>query len=90
MTKNTPANKEEAAAEQPREVNHTERIKSQVLAKIGRPPRLDHVEVSRHHHGNYRVNIWELPEPDKTIAVTCSARIRLVLLSDGVGNRRDP
>ena len=39
--------------------NHTETIKSQVLAKIGKPPRLDHVEVSRHHNGNYRVNIWE-------------------------------
>jgi hypothetical protein len=56
--------------------SHTEKIKSQVLAKIGKPPRLDHVEVSRHHGGNYRVNIWEQPEADKNIAVTCSARIR--------------
>ena len=55
--------------------NHTEKIKSQVLAKIGRPPRLDHVEVSRHHNGNYRVNIWEHPEPNKNIAVTIGARI---------------
>jgi ABC-type Zn2+ transport system substrate-binding protein/surface adhesin len=47
-----------------------------VLAKIGRPPRLDHVEVSRHHHGNYRVNIWEQPEANKNIAVTSSIRIR--------------
>lgn len=57
--------------------DHTEKIKSQVLAKIGRPPRLDHVEVSRHHNGNYRVNIWEHPEPDKNIAVTSGARIGL-------------
>jgi hypothetical protein len=56
--------------------NHTEKIKSQVLAKIGKPPRLDRVEVSRHHGGNYRVNIWEQSEPDKNIAVTIGARIR--------------
>jgi hypothetical protein len=55
--------------------NHTEKIKSQVLAKIGKPPRLDRVEVSRHHNGKYRVNIWEQPEPDKTLAVTIAARI---------------
>ena len=71
--KNTPTNKGEAAAvEQP---NHTERIKSQVLAKIGKPPRLDRVEVSRHHNGNYRVNIWEQPEPDKNFAITFAPRI---------------
>jgi len=56
--------------------NHTERIKSQVLAKIGKPPRLDRVEVSRHHHGNYRVNIWQQPEPNKNMVVTISPRIR--------------
>ena len=56
--------------------NHTEKIKSQVLAKIGKPPHLDRVEVSRHHGGNYRVNLWEQPEPNKNIAVTISARIR--------------
>ena len=39
--------------------DHTEKIKSQVLEKVGRPPRLHHVEVDRHHDGNYRVNIWE-------------------------------
>ena len=43
--------------------NHTEKIKSQVLAKVGRPPRLHRVEVCRHHNGNYRVNIWEKLEP---------------------------
>ena len=58
------------------ELNHTERIKSQVLAKIGKPLRLDRVEVSRHHSGNYRVNIWEQPEPDKTLAVSIADRIR--------------
>jgi hypothetical protein len=56
--------------------SHTEKIKSQVLAKIGKPSRLDRVEVSRHHGGKYRVNIWEQPEPDKNIAVSIGARIR--------------
>jgi hypothetical protein len=56
--------------------NHTEKITSQVLAKVGKPPRLDRVEVSRHHNGNYRVNIWEQPEPNKSICVTIGARIR--------------
>jgi hypothetical protein len=56
--------------------NHTEKIKSQVLAKIGKPPRLDRVEVSNHRNGNYRVNIWEQPEPKKDIAVSFAARIR--------------
>ena len=55
--------------------NHTEKIKSQVLAKIGKPPRLDRVEVSRHHNGKYRVNIWQQPEPDRSIAVSIGARI---------------
>ena len=54
----------------------TEKIKSQVLEKVGRPPRLHRVEVGRHHDGNYRVNIWEQPEPNKNIAVTIGARIR--------------
>lgn len=56
--------------------DHTEKIKSQVLAKIGKPPRLDRVEVSRHHGGKYRVNVWEQPEPDRFLAVTISPRIR--------------
>jgi hypothetical protein len=56
--------------------NHTEKIKSQVLAKIGNPPRLQRVEVCKHHNGNYRVNIWEQPEPVKNLAVSASARIR--------------
>ena len=45
------------------ESNHTEKIKSQVLEKVGRPPRLHRVEVCRYHDGNYRVNIWEQLEP---------------------------
>jgi hypothetical protein len=65
-----------AAVEQPKVPDHTEKIKSQVLTKIGTPPRLHRVEVSRHHNGNYRVNIWEQPEPIKCIAVTIAARIR--------------
>ncbi|MHB0960037.1 MAG: hypothetical protein ACYC0X_20135 [Pirellulaceae bacterium] len=56
--------------------NHTEKIKSQVLGKVGRPPHLHRVEVCRHHNGNYRVNIWEQPEPIKDFAVGISARIR--------------
>ena len=76
--KNTPTKKSEGApVEQPREANHTERIKSQVLAKIGQPPRLDRVEVSRHHSGKYRVNIWQQPELDKSIVVTVGSRIGL-------------
>jgi len=75
--KNTPTNKDEVATvEQLKQPNHTEKIKSQVLARIGKPSRLDRVEVSRHHNGKYRVNIWEQPEPNKNLAVTIGARIR--------------
>jgi ABC-type Zn2+ transport system substrate-binding protein/surface adhesin len=74
--KKTLTNKEEpAVAEQPEQPSHKEKIKSQVLAKIGKPPRLDHVEVSHHHDGKYRVNIWERPEPNKNIAITIGPRI---------------
>lgn len=69
---NVPLNKEEPVARP----NHTEGIKSQVLAKIGKPPRLDRVEVSQHHHGNYRVNIWQHPEPSESMIVTIAPRIR--------------
>ena len=61
---------EEAAAKKEEPVaapNHTERIKSQVLARIGKPPRLDRVEVSRHHGSKYRVNIWQQPEPNRNL-----------------------
>ncbi len=56
--------------------NHTEKIKSQVLEKIGRPPRLHRVEVCQHHDGNYRVNIWERHEPlgDYTSSVCVQIR----------------
>jgi hypothetical protein len=73
--KNTPTNKDAANAVDQPEPNYREKIKSQVLAKIGKPPRLDRVEVSRHHNGKYRVNIWQQPEPDKNIAVTIGPRI---------------
>jgi hypothetical protein len=56
--------------------NLTAKIKSQVLAKVGRPPHLQRVEVCRHHNGNYRVNLWEKPEPNEDFAVVVSARIR--------------
>jgi hypothetical protein len=75
--KNHATYKDEAAPlEQTQAANHTEKITSQVLAITGRPRRLDRVEVSRHHNGNYRVNVWEQPEPDKSIAVVISPRIR--------------
>ena len=76
--KNAPTNKEETApVEKPKEANYMEQIKSQVLAKIGKPPRLDRVEVSRHHGRNYRVNIWQQPEPDRHLAITIAPRIGL-------------
>ena len=72
----TPTNKDEAAPmKQPQEANHWKRIKSQVLAKIGKPPRLDRVEVSLHHGSKYRVNIWQQPEPDRNLTVTIAPRI---------------
>jgi hypothetical protein len=73
--KNPTKQGEFAAAEQPKRPDHTAKIKLQVLAKIGIPPRLDRVEVCRHHHGNYRVNIWQTVELDKSIAITPGSRI---------------
>jgi len=76
--KKTPANKGEAASMRPpQEANHARRIESQVLAKIGRPPRLDRVEVSRHHGTKYRVNIWQRCVPEKNATVTIAPRIGL-------------
>lgn len=69
---------EKAAPNEPRAVavpDHTDRIVSQVLAKTGTPPRLDRVEVSRHHNGNYRVNIWQQATPSRDIMVTVGSRI---------------
>ncbi len=63
--------KEEPVAEQ----DYTQKIKSQVLAKIGKPPRLHRVEVSRHHNSNYRVNIWERPDPTEDFAVSIGVHI---------------
>jgi hypothetical protein len=75
--KKAPTSKDETAAvEQPQEPNHTQKIKSQVLAKIGKLPRLDHVAVSWLYDGNYRVNVWQQPEPNKDVAITSTARIR--------------
>jgi hypothetical protein len=68
---------ESPSVEQPKQPNHTEKITSQVLAKIGNPPRLDRVEVCRHHHGKYRVNIWQQFQGNKSIAVTPSSRVGL-------------
>ena len=57
--------------------NLTEKIQSQVLVKIGTPPWLDRVEVSRlHHGGKYRVNMWQRPEPSTSIPISLSPRIR--------------
>lgn len=68
---------ESPSVAQPKQPNHTEKITSQVLAKIGNPPRLDRVEVCRHHHGKYRVNIWQQFQENKYIAVTPSSRVGL-------------
>ena len=54
---------------------HTEKVKSQVLDQVGRPPRLHRVEVCRHHNGNYRVNIWERLEPTGDTAFSTRAHI---------------
>jgi hypothetical protein len=76
-TKDTPTNNDKAAAEQPKQPNHTDTIKTQVLAKIGKLPRFDHVAISPLHNGKYRVNIWQQTEPDKNIAITKGLRIGL-------------
>jgi hypothetical protein len=57
--------------------NHTEKITSQVLEKVGRPPRLHRVEVCRHHDGNYRVNIWEQLEPTGDSALSLSMSVHI-------------
>lgn len=72
--KSAPANIEKAPPAPP-EINYEERIKSQVLAQIGKPPRLDRVEVNKHHGRKYRVNIWQQPEADSEIVVMASPRI---------------
>ncbi|MGA2254212.1 MAG: hypothetical protein ABSG53_06075 [Thermoguttaceae bacterium] len=74
--KEIPTNKDETALVEQPKPNHTEKIKSQVLAKIGKPPRLHRVEVCKQHNDKYRVNLWEQPEQIKNIAVTASVRIR--------------
>jgi hypothetical protein len=56
--------------------NHTKKIKSQVLEKVGKSPRLHRVEVCRHHDGNYRVNIWEQLEPMGDSVFSMAATIR--------------
>ena len=72
------AKKDTTSKEEPvAEPDYTEKIKLQVLAKVGRLPRLDFVEVSRHHNHAYRVNIWQHPEPNKDIVVTIASRIGL-------------
>jgi hypothetical protein len=75
-TKNTGTDKVEAPAEPPKP-NHTDKIKNQVLAKIGKLPRFDHVAISPLHNGKYRVNIWQQTEPDASIAITTGVRIGL-------------
>jgi hypothetical protein len=77
MAKNTATIKDEAAAEQPKQPNHTDMIKTQVLVKIGKLPRFDHMAISPLHNGKYRVNIWQQIEPDKDIAITIGLRIGL-------------
>jgi len=57
------------------ESDHSEKIKSQVLEKTGKPPRLDHVEVCQHHNGNYRVNMWVKLEPTGDYAFSAPVQI---------------
>ena len=53
-TKKASTSKDEAATvEQPQEPNHRQTITSQVLEKIGKLPRLDHVAVSWLYDGRY-------------------------------------
>jgi len=67
--------------------NHTEKIKSQVLEKVGKPPRLHRVEVCRHHDGNYRVNIWEQLEQmgDSTFSMAVQVRSSYYLKASDTG-----
>jgi hypothetical protein len=76
-TKDTPTNTDDETAEQLRQPSHMDKIKSQVLEKIGKLPRFDHVAISPLHNGKYRVNIWQHTEPDKNIAITTGLRIGL-------------
>jgi hypothetical protein len=76
-TKDTPTNKDNETAEKSRQSSHTDKIKSQVLEKIGKLPRFDHVAISPLHNGKYRVNIWQQTEPDKNLAITTGLRIGL-------------
>ncbi len=55
--------------------DHTERIKTQILELTGKPPRLHHVEVCRHHNDNYRVNVWEKLEPTGDSAYSTAVHI---------------
>ena len=63
--------------ELPKQQSHTDKIKSQVLAKIGKLPRFDHVAISPLHNGKYRVNIWQQKEADKSMAITTGLHIGL-------------
>ncbi len=74
--------------DEPGEVsNHTEKIKSQVLEKVGKPARLHRVEVCRHHDSNYRVNIWVELEPmgDSTFSMAVQIRASYYLKVSDTG-----
>lgn len=77
-SKKTTTSKDEGVPmEPPLKANHTKKIKSQVLAAIGRPPRLDRVEVFRLHGSKYRVNIWQKPESERNVAATIAPLVGL-------------
>lgn len=63
--------KEEPSAD----LDHTDKIESQILEKIGRPAGLYRVEVCQHHNGNYRVNLWEKVEATGDSAFSTAVRI---------------
>ena len=74
-TKNTPTNKDKAARWNNRSRTTRRRSNYQVLARIGKPPRVDRLEVCKQHNGKYRVNIWKQTDPKKDIAVTPSPQL---------------
>lgn len=73
-----------------KDVDHTDKIKSQVLEKIGNPPRLYRIEVSKHHNRNYRVNIWQRSEPEKNTSPTIALSYYLKLSDTGEIISSDP
>lgn len=73
-----------------KEVDYTEKIKSQLFEKIGDPPRIHRIEVSQHHNRNYRVNIWQRSEPEKNTSPVIAWSYYLKLSDTGEIISSDP